>query len=236
MNKNSRTIGILGGMGPMATVDLFKKIVNESGAERDQDHHKIIIFNNPKIPSRSEAILKGMNTAFPQLLKSAKTLEAAGADFIIIPCHTAHYWFRELQDQLNIPIINMIDNTVNYINSLTKNESQKVLILATRGTIYSKIFQNEFMIKRIPYVVPNSEEQEIVSKAIDFTKSNLVETNPYISKLNNMIDNYITGNHITCILAGCTEISLLLPYLTHKCSKIDSSLLLAKRAINEANQ
>ena len=106
-----KIIGILGGMGPEATIDLFTKIVKSTKAKKDQDHLRILIDNNPKIPDRTLAIQKKGPSPLPRLIQSAKTLEKAGADFIIIPCVTAHYYVDRLQKRVNIPILHIAEET-----------------------------------------------------------------------------------------------------------------------------
>src|SRR5208337_1505190 len=91
------TIGILGGMGPEATIDLFTKIVHSTPVSRDQDHLRLIIDNNPGIPDRQKAILENGPSPATMLIKTAKNLAVAGADFIVMPCNTAHYWIQEIR-------------------------------------------------------------------------------------------------------------------------------------------
>ena len=95
-----KVIGVLGGMGPEATIDLFQKIVKLTPAKKDQEHIRIIIDNNPKIPDRTKAILYNGENPLPELVKTAQNLERAGADFIIIACNTAHYYFHKIQKEL----------------------------------------------------------------------------------------------------------------------------------------
>ncbi|GAH53208.1 unnamed protein product, partial [marine sediment metagenome] len=106
-----KIIGILGGMGPEATVDLFHKIIKFTPAKKDQDHFRIIIDNNPKIPDRTAAILGKGEDPLPALQETARNLEKAGVDFIIIPCNTAHYFLPQIQKSVNIPVLNMIEET-----------------------------------------------------------------------------------------------------------------------------
>ena len=97
-----KIIGILGGMGPEATADLFYKIIKLTPAKKDQEHLRIIIDNNPKIPDRTKAILYKGENPLPELIKTAQNLEKAGANFIIMPCNTAHYYHHEIQKIINI--------------------------------------------------------------------------------------------------------------------------------------
>src|SRR5690554_5255424 len=110
-----KTIGILGGMGPAATVDLFDRIVQATPAQRDQDHIPVLIVSNPIVPDRSEAILHGGADPVPAMLNGLRKLAGMGADFAIIACNTAHHYLDKLQAQVEIPILDMIGETVQAI-------------------------------------------------------------------------------------------------------------------------
>ena len=131
-----KTVGIIGGMGPLATVDLFGKIVNLTDAKCDNDHIHILIDNNTYIPDRTSYILGDGENPIDELVKSAKRLKNMGADFLIMPCNTAHYFYNDIINNVSIPFINMIEETANYINN--KN-IKKVGLLSTTGTINVKI-------------------------------------------------------------------------------------------------
>ena len=105
------TIGIIGGMGPLATADLFQKIIRHTDARCDQEHLHILIDNNTAIPDRTAALLHGGADPFPEMCRSAKFLEAGGADCLIMPCNTAHFYHRRLQEQLRIPLLHMVELT-----------------------------------------------------------------------------------------------------------------------------
>src|SRR5690554_1747344 len=102
-----KSIGIIGGMGPLATCDLFGKIINNTNARIDQDHIHVYIDNNTEIPDRTAAILYGGKSPVAQLVRSAIKLESMGADALIMPCNTAHYFYDEVIKYVNIPMIHM---------------------------------------------------------------------------------------------------------------------------------
>jgi len=118
MKKKEKIIGILGGMGPEATIDLCNKIIKLTVADKDQEHLKIIIDNNPKIPNSSMAILKVEKTPLNALQKTALNLEKAGADFTIMSCNTAYYSISSLKSTLNVPILDTIEETAKEINTI----------------------------------------------------------------------------------------------------------------------
>ncbi|MBW8352065.1 amino acid racemase [Bacillus sp. IITD106] len=232
-NKVEKTIGILGGMGPYATIDLFHKIVTNTPASIDQDHLKIIIYNNPKIPSRMEAFNKGAKSPLQDLIKSALVLECGGADFIIIACNSAHIWLDELRRNVNIPFYSMIENTVQHLLGCKSSTNEKILLFATESTIQHQLYQNAF--KGSPYkiVVPNKEEQKVVNHAINDVKTGKIKASFYIKYLNQMIEKY-QSEGVSMIIGGCTEIPLLFPYFETDIELVDPTYLLAKLAIKKS--
>lgn len=110
-DKNKKTIGILGGMGPLATSDLFKKIIDVTDVDKDQDYPRVLIDNNTNIPDRTMAILHGGESPVPEMVRSTTVLSEMGADVLIIPCNTAHYFYNVIADSVTIPVLNMIKET-----------------------------------------------------------------------------------------------------------------------------
>ena len=226
-------IGILGGMGPMATVDLFEKIVRLTPAKIDQEHLKILIYNNPQIPSRMKAIIEGAESPLPELIESAKLLEANKVDFILLPCNTAHYWIKEIQAAIQVEIVNMIENAANHIKKFHPELSGKIMLLATTATVRMKLYEDAFAKAGLQLIVPSDGEQGIVESAIDETKAGHTENNAYLGELKKLMqDNSQKG--IAAYIGGCTEIPLIFPYLDGAYRKFDSTELLAQYAVNRA--
>ena len=103
-----KVVGVLGGMGPEATLDFLAKVVALTPAQRDQDHLRIIIDNNPKIHDRTETNLSNVELLLPVLVETARNLERAGVDFIVIPCNTVHYFYDSLVKEVSVPILHII--------------------------------------------------------------------------------------------------------------------------------
>ena len=114
---HKKVIGILGGMGPLATADLFHKIIELTNAAVDQDHLPIVIANIPQIPDRTAAILHGKEDPTPHLLASAERLKNAGADFMIAPCNNSHYFLKQVEASLPLPLISMIETTADALQT-----------------------------------------------------------------------------------------------------------------------
>src|SRR5688572_3963986 len=102
-------LGVLGGMGPLATVDLLQKLIEETPATRDQDHVPFVAYSVPQIPDRPSAILSGAESPLPHMLAGIATLKNAGAGTVAIACNTAHYWYDDLVQQGGLPILHIAD-------------------------------------------------------------------------------------------------------------------------------
>ncbi len=229
----SKTVGILGGMGPLATVDLFAKIVANTPVELDQDHLRIIIDNNPQIPPRVEAIMAGGESPLPAMAASARLLAAAGADFIVMPCNTAHYWLAEIQAAVAIPIYSMIDNAAAYLAAHTRPLSGRILLLATEATINLALYQQAFARHGMTLRLPDPDDRKMIDKAVRRVKAGELAANPYLGDINVMLARHAQAG-AAAVFAGCTEMPLLFPYLASDLQQFDATLLLARMAVARA--
>lgn len=132
-------IGVLGGMGPLATLDFFSKVLAATPAKGDADHVPMLIQTDPRIPARPAAILSGGLSPLPELLAGRNRLVAAGATALVMPCNTAHYWYADLQDGCPVPFLSIVDASLNEL-SLLADAGSTIGIIATRATLASKIF------------------------------------------------------------------------------------------------
>ncbi len=221
-----KTAGIIGGMGPQATIDLFQKIVSNTEASCDNEHIHILIDNNTDIPDRTKSILNNSDLPLKYLSQSAKNLEKSGASFLAMPCNTAHFFYERLIKEVNIPIINMIEETAKYLKE--RNE-KRFLLLATTGTIKTEIYQNIFNKYDLTIIKPQQDFQEEIMVAIyDFVKEgkpyeNVAKFKEYLNQeLNNDIDN---------IILGCTELPILFEDNKLEYKSVDPTLVLAKKII-----
>lgn len=230
------TVGIVGGMGPMATVDLFEKIVRCTPAHVDQEHLKIIIYNNPQIPNRVDAIIKNTKSPRDELIRSAQLLETMGADFLVMPCNTAHYWYKDIKDAIHIEIINMVENTAEWVGEQDSNKkSENIMLFASDATVKTELYQKVFAANGLKLLTPSTEEQRIITLAIDQVKAGHIEDNQFLGKMSDIIVGYCTAG-VRSFIAGCTEIPLLFNYLKGDYNAIDPTLLLAKEVVRVAIQ
>ena len=202
--QNEKIIGVLGGMGPLATVNFFEKLVLETTVENDQDHPRIIIDNNPKVPDRTKAILDKGPSPAPVIIEMARNLARAGAGLLAMPCVTAHNWFDEIQAGVDIPIIHMIRETADVYTG--QFAGKKAGLLATAGTLKTKMFQTLFPPDTI--LTPDDQSQsQLVMRAIYGVKGGDVNTAkpPILQAADILIQK---GAEL--LIAGCTEVPIIL--------------------------
>jgi len=150
----SPLVGVLGGMGPLATVDFLHKLVSLTPADHDQDHVPTVVWNVPQIPSRPDALAGKGPSPLPAMIAGIDRLNAAGATRIVIPCNTAHTWYDDLQAASLAPIIHIADATV---AALPRGLASAGLI-ATRGTLQSGLYQSRLDARGITPVIPTEDE------------------------------------------------------------------------------
>lgn len=142
--KSKLTIGILGGMGPDATADIFKRIIDLTPAKKDSEHIRILVDNNPFVPSRVDAILKNTKSPVNALKSMADGLVNIGADFLVMPCNTASYFIDDLRDVIKVPILDIVSETVNHVHKKYP-QVRKIGILGTTAAIKIGLYQKKFM-------------------------------------------------------------------------------------------
>lgn len=228
-----KIIGILGGMGPEATIDLFYKIIKFTPVEKDQDHLRIIIDNNPKIPDRTAAILGKGEDPLPALQETAQNLEKAGADFIVIPCNTAHYFLSSIQESVNIPVLNMIEETAKETKKRIP-QIKKVGLLASIGVYKSEIYHQHFKKFNIELISPQEKDKEEIMKVIYTIKAG--DLSKRVKKNILKITQKLIDKGAEVIIAGCTEIPLILKEGDVSVPLIDPTQILAKAAFQKAKQ
>ncbi len=202
--KTNQILGIIGGMGPLATVKFFEKLVELVPAEKDQDHPRILIDSNPKIPDRTNAIFGNGPSPVPSIVRTAFGLKNCGVDFLAIPCVTAHHYFEEIQKAVDIPIIHMIRETAEKYRS--NFSGKRAGLLATSGTLRTKIFQN--FSPPMSFIIPDQDTQtNFVMKAIYGVKSEgLAGSKTLILKA----CEKLISDGAELIIAGCTEVPIIL--------------------------
>jgi aspartate racemase len=160
VEPKEKIVGILGGMGPEATVDLMQRIIRLTPALDDADHIRCIVDNNPKVPSRIKAIIEGHGEdPGPCMADMARRLQAWGADFLVIACNTAHYYYDAVQEAVDIPVINLIGLVANYVKTAFP-EQGRVGILASPAVAMTELYTRRLRRLGIEDVWPDPAHQD----------------------------------------------------------------------------
>jgi len=229
-----KVIGILGGLGPEATVFVFQKILEHTPASKDQDHLRIFIDNNPKIPERLPAILGTGPDPVPMMVSSGQALAKAGAEFIIIPCVSAHYFLPELCRKITLPILSMLDVAAKEIKA-SQPAIRTVGLLAAEGTMEVGLFQSRLSDEGIQTIIPEGNDRfEVQSYIFKIKDTRSKHDRHEISRKFGEIGKSLIDRGAEAILIGCTEISMVVEPESFEVRGFDALTILAKAAILEA--
>ena len=164
-------IGVLGGMGPLATVDFFSKVISATRAKGDADHVPLLIQSDPRIAPRPAAILAEGRSPLPELLAGRDRLISAGAVALVMPCNTAHFWYADLLEGCSVPFLSIVDASVNELAQLADGGST-IGIIATRATLAAQIFDPTLVRSGYKVLLPNEVVMNtLVLPGIEFVKA-----------------------------------------------------------------
>lgn len=200
---DSKTLGIVGGMGPLATAMLFEKIATLTRVTRDQDHIRVLIDSNPQIPDRTAHIVADGPDPREALIATAKHLEFMGADFLIMPCNTAHYFFDDITKKIAIPFLHMVNETAHHIATHFP-ETKKVGILATEGTCAARVYERALEKQGLTPLTPDPPMQQEVTNLIYGIKAGKT---PALEGFMKAVEG-LKAKGATCFVLGCTELSV----------------------------
>jgi len=197
-------------MGPEATAYFFDLIVRNTEAGRDGEHVPIIIRSDPRVPDRTEAVLHGGPSPVPMLRAGLKALERAGADIIVMPCVTAHYFLKDIAAGMSVSFINLLDEARKYTLAAVPG-IRKIGLIATTGTVRTEIVRDAFARSGIEVIIPGQDEQEKVMEAV-YGKRGIKAgfTTEQLRRTIIAIAGDLVRHGAEAIMAGCTEIPLVL--------------------------
>ena len=223
-----KTIGILGGMGPLATADLYRKIIERTRADRDNEHIRVYIDGNAAIPDRTAAILHGGEDPVPEMLSALRHLEACGADCIIMPCNTAHYFLPRLREQTALPILDMQRITAAVCRE--RFPGKTAAILATDGTVQSGLYDRALDAEGVRWMHPGEYEQKTLMHLIYGVVKASRPMEPEKERWDAILDT-LRGQGADLFILGCTELPVLAGVLPSEGPFLDPTDELAKAAI-----
>ena len=212
----------------MATADLYRKIIERTRADRDSEHIRVYIDGNAAIPDRTAAILHGGEDPVPEMLSALRHLEACGADCIIMPCNTAHYFLPRLREQTALPILDMQRITAAVCRE--RFPGKTAAILATDGTVQSGLYDRALDAEGVRWIHPGEYEQKTLMHLIyDVVKASR-PMEPEKEHWDAILDT-LRGQGADLFILGCTELPVLAGVLPSEGPFLDPTDELAKAAI-----
>lgn len=220
------TLGIIGGLGPIATAYFMELIIQMTDAARDQEHLPMIVYNSPKIPDRTSYIL-GNSKENPvwDMVRIGQKLAKEGVACIGIPCITAHYFHKELSENIPVPIIHAIQETG---MELKNNRIKSAGIMATEGTVHSRIFQDELEKMGIEAFIPEERYQKLVTELIykEVKAGKPIDLDKF-----QKVSAHLREQGAQVVILGCTELSLIKKDFLIGPGYLDAMEILAQRCI-----
>lgn len=228
-------VGVLGGVGPLATVYFMEMVIEMTDAAKDQEHIDMLVSNHATIPDRTGFIL-GESQVSPvdAMVEDAKMLETAGCSFVVIPCNTAHYFFEDIKNSVALPVLNIIEETIDYakkqgLRRRVPREVKRLGILATEGTISSGTYSFYGASVGVECIAPDPEYQQKVNYMIyDRVKAGYPVSREAIME----VVDHMRGKGCDAVIMGCTELSVVCRdlKLAETCEDVIDSLWVLARS------
>lgn len=203
MNESpDEILGILGGMGPAATAEFFSLICRHVPAKKDQDHPRIYVLSDPRIPDRTEAVIGNGPDPGPHLLEDMKKLAGWGASFLAVPCNTAHVFIDRFAGQLPLPLVHIVDAT---LEEASRQHPDGAWLAATKGTLASRLYERHAKTSAYSLKIPTSDLQEEIQETVRLVKANrMTDAGLLIRKTAEILWQM----QDLPVIAACTEIPL----------------------------
>ena len=224
--SETKTVGVIGGLGPMATLDFFERILRRTRAVREQDHLRLIIDNNTKIPDRN-AFKRGEGPSpGPALAAAAHALEKAGAEFIVMACNTTHAWEAEIRAAISVPFISIIEETAKAVAEL---DPERAGVLAVDACLSSNLYQDALAKRGVKTVLLSADSQRSFMELVYRIKSG--DTGDTVRRSMTTLARKLEAQGAEVIIAGCTEVPLVLTADDIEGELVSSTDVLVERTI-----
>jgi aspartate racemase len=229
--ETEKVAGVMGGMGPDATVDFMARVIELTDSGRDQDHVHMIVDQDPSVPNRQLAIQEGSTDVTEGLGAMAKRLEDAGADFLVLVCNTAHVFLDEVHANTSIPFIHLIDESVNEIDRVCP-DAKIVGVMATDGCLRTNIYQEAITASGREALEPEGEELTEFMRLITEIKAG--NKGEKIAAAMQALANVLVEKGADVIISGCTEIPIVFEGENCPVPVVASTYVLAERTLEFA--
>jgi aspartate racemase len=221
-------------MGPEATVDLMARIIKATPARDDVDHIRMLVDNNPKVPSRIQAIVDGDGESPILCLQDmARRLAAWGVDFLAMPCNTAHYYHREIQQSVAVPVLDMVELAVRQVAASVPG-LKAVGLLASTAVLKIRLYEKQFAENGITLLAPADDFQEGVMNGIK-----RIKTSSYGGEVVEAVQaaaDHLVERGSGALLVACTELSIICQEIRSTVNIFDSAQILAEAIVAEARK
>lgn len=217
---DEQTLGVLGGMGPEATIHFLDELVRVTPAQRDQDHIETVVYNDPKVPDRNDAILNDGESPLPRLIRNARQLEEIGAEIVALPCNTAHHYYEEITEVIDVELIHMIEEVCSRVED---SGIENVGLLSTSTVLKVGVYDEVFGEADVELTPPKDINE--VMKVIYSIKQG--ETERAQECFDAIVDEMV-GSGVDALVIGCTDLSVL---ETRGIESIDATTVLAESCV-----
>lgn len=228
MSEKDKVVGVIGGMGPDATVDFMSRVLAATPASKDQDHVRMVVEHNPRIPSRQSAMRGEGENPGPVIAAMAARLESAGADFLVMPCNLAHVWQSDIVSATSIPFVSIIDVSVQ--SSLYRSGDNSALgLMTTPGCFRAGLYQQAFAAAGRPCITQTPDELEATMALVEKIKSG--DRSPAVADGLRRIADRLIGRGAKVLVAACTEFPLVMHESMFDVAFVSSTDVLAKKTV-----
>lgn len=226
-----RRVGILGGMGPAATADFYTKLIDATGAGRDQEHVPVVIWADPRVPDRTTALLHGGDDPTPALAEGVSALVTAGCEILAVACNTAHAFLPEAMADAPIELVSIIDSAV---EAAAESGVTRVGVIATAGTITSGLHAAALTAHGIEIIAPTEDEQASLTAVIAAVKAATVD-DAVRAELAQVVAA-MAARGAEAVISACTELILALTDTSVAVTIIDPAEAMAERVVAAARR
>ena len=228
MAVDNKRLGVLGGMGPKATSVFVDQVIEHTVADCDQDHIDMVVLNHATLPDRTTVILEGRGERFLQAVeRDIRLLEHAGVDHIAIPCNTSHYFYDDMQRMTAIPIINMVEETLEE-TARRFGSGARIGVLATYGTLRSGIYRTACERRGMRYREPDEAMQR---RVMDIIYNDIKRGRLNVSGFEDIVGRLVDEEGCDAVIIACTELSLIPLGERTAARSVDAMNVLVRRSI-----
>jgi aspartate racemase len=231
MQRDHVTVGVLGGMGPEATLAFYRRVLELTTSVNDQGHIHLLIDSNPKVPDRNSAVAGTGPSPAPILAQMARGLEGAGADFLVMVCNAAHAFQEAIEAAVSIPFLSIVAETHDEVRRRFP-QVRSVGLLASSGCIDANLYQSAFSADGMSVLAPTGADRESFMELLHRVKSG--DKSEAVGRGMRAVAESLIEQGAEVVVAGCTEVPLVLSQTDLTRPLVDSAEVLAKSTIHRA--